>query len=212
MGRTQRAATPSKYDGPTAASLFPDRSKHLEALEKLIAEKKVPASTLKGNDGNKSTPFMKLTKYLHLQRIKRLEEKKGFSLFGKLKTAGTNPIVELAKIKKVAKGPANIKYDERVYVWVLFVDKNDEDIEAVAAKSAMTGVWVLKNWTVGRALDSIALTLNIMNYNNSTQNPGERLHLFKGEKDSPVVLAMGQKVSLAIPSGSTLYLIRGSDL
>lgn len=200
VGRPERKGGLT-YAGPTAASLFPDRAQHSKQLDKLLRESS-PRATNIGHDG-KSTPFMKLTKFLHIQRVKRQSQK---SFFGKKKAP--NPVVELAALKKVAKGPL-VPVADRVYLWALYINRNEEELDKISEEAERRGVWVLKNWSVGRALDSIADTLGIMNHNNSTQQTSERLQLFRVQGDEPVALDTSRKVS-SLASGAALYLVRGS--
>lgn len=191
------------YDGPTAASLFPDRTKHQKSLDALLEKGPIKPRA-------NSTPLMKLTKFLHLQRLKRESKKKPLSIFGKLSAKTPSPTVEVAKIKKTAKGPNSVNASDRVYVWTLFVNRNEEDFGEISEENERKALWVLKAWSVGRALDSIAETMNIMNHNNATQQNENRLNLFKVEKDTPVALTASAKVNGTIPNGATLYLVRGA--
>lgn len=193
----------SDYSGPTAASLFPDRAKHQQMLDDLL--KAPTATTIAGllGVGDSKNALTKLTKFLHIQRTKR--QKRSFFL---KKTP--NKVVELASIKKVARG-GPVPEADRVYLWVLFVDRNEDDMDKIDAEKERRGVWVSKNWSVGRALDSLADVLGIMNYNNSTQQTSERLNLFKLEKNEPKVLETSKKVGLALTNGDMVYLVRGSN-
>ncbi|GEQ68752.1 hypothetical protein JCM33374_g2420 [Metschnikowia sp. JCM 33374] len=193
------------HGGPTAASLFPDRAKHQKRLDASLEK---ASATVKPHKN--TTPLMKLTKFLHLQRLKREASKKSSFLFGKSGSRPSSPSVEVALIKKAAKGPASVNASDRVYVWVLFVNRNEEELGEISVEKERRPIWVSKGWSVGRALDSIAETMNIINHNNSTQQSQDRLNLFKVDKDVPVALVSSTKVGAAIPNGATLYLIKGA--
>ncbi|OBA20910.1 hypothetical protein METBIDRAFT_42303 [Metschnikowia bicuspidata var. bicuspidata NRRL YB-4993] len=208
VGRRQKNAPKTAgidraSNGPSAASLFPDRARHQKLLDALLES----LGTAPARD--RKTPLMKLTKFLHLQKLRR-DAKKKSSFFGKLASRAVSATAEVAKIKKSAKGPASVNAADRVFMWVLYVNRNEEELEQISVETERRAVWVLKMWSVGRALDSIAETMNIMNHNNATQQSGERLNLFKAEKDEPVVLAASAKVSTSIPNGATLYLVKGA--
>lgn len=195
----------SNYTGPSAASLFPDRLKHQKMLEEQIKSKPTTIAD-KMKQSAAPSALMKLTKFLHLERVKRQKK----TLFGKTKASKTpNRVVELAKIKKVAKG-ATVPVQDRVYVWALFVNRNEEDLGQIDAEKERKGVWVSKNWSVGRALDSLADVLGIMNQNNLTQQTSERLNLFKEENDQIVTLENSKKVSVSLANGDMVYLVRGT--
>lgn len=119
-----------------------------------------------------------------------------------------SPVLELARLRKAAKGPASVPADDRVYLWALYVNGNEEEFGAVDVEKARRGVWVLKKWSVGRSLDALADTLGISNRNNATQHAAERLNLFEVKNDVPVALDTAKK--LAVAPGSTVYLVRGS--
>lgn len=202
VGRPQRQGAGQVYAGPTAASLFPDREKRRQQLEKLLKEASPTPTTIAQKVVGKSSPLMKLTKYLHIQRTKR----KSFLSRSK----SPNPVVEVASIKKVAKGAAKVPVTDRVYLWVLHIKRSDDELDKISFEAERKGVWVLKKWSAGRALDSIADTLGIININNSTQQSAERLSLFKVEREAPVLLGTSKKVGEALSNGATVYLVRGS--
>lgn len=207
VGRPQRTSHGQQYSGPTAASLFPDRAKDVKQLNALMKSTELGSLKDKSSAG-KASPFMKLTKFLHIQRMNRMSEQKKLSLF-KSKSQKPNPVIELAKVKKLAKGPAAISVHDRLYVWVLFVDRNVEDLHEISLEKDRRAVWVLKNWSVGRALDSIAETLAVGNYNNSSQTSTVRLALFKLEGDTPVALETAKKTAQTFSAADTLFLVRG---
>ncbi|KAM9910381.1 hypothetical protein OXX69_004563 [Metschnikowia pulcherrima] len=206
IGRPQKKASSIGSDksqnGPTAASLFPDREKRQKALEASLKSADL------GNSNTNSTPMMKLTKFLHLQKLKR-ESKKSMAIFGRSANKTPSLTAEIAQIKKFAKGPNSVSIQDRIYFWVLFVNRNEADMDKISVEKERKGVWVSKQWSVGRALDSIAETLSIINKNNNTQQSEERLNLFKVEKDVPALLGASTKISGTIMNGATLYLVKG---
>lgn len=206
VGRPESPSNGSRiYNGPTAASLFPDREKHLKMLDKQLELAKVPVTTLKEQSVGKALAMTKLTKFLHLQKLSR--KKKVSLLFGKPKPA--NKVVETSSIKKVAKGAASVPQTDRVYLWVLYVNRNEEDLDKINIDKERKGVWVSKNWTVGRALDSVADAVGIMNHNNTKLDTSERLNLFKAEEETPVTLPFSKKVGATVANGDTVYLVKG---
>lgn len=194
----------NSYSLPLAASLFPDKEKRQQELEKRLEQLKLAPTTIAEKAGKgKSTAITKLTKFLHLQKLSRKK-----LLFGKPKK--TNKVVETSSIKKVAKGPNSVPLADRVYLWVLYVNRNEDEMEKIDLEKERKGVWVSKNWTVGRALDSLADVVGIMNHNNSTLEPSQRLNLFKTVDDAPVTLPLNQKIATSVANGDTMYLVRGT--
>lgn len=168
------------------------------------------SQTKKLAEGSKLNPLTKLTKFLHLQRLER--QKSGhFLLFGgKSKSAKPNKVVEIANIKKVAKGAASVAATDRMYLWVLYINQNEENLANINVERERKGVWVLKAWSVGRALDLVSDVLGIMNHNNLTQQSTERLNLFQVKDDKPILLETSKKVCLTLSSGDIVYLVKGS--
>lgn len=206
VGRKEKEHTPQTYDGPSAASLFPDHKERAKRLNALLQPAK---PTTIATSAKKLNPLMKLTKFLHLQKLER-QKKSKLLLFGKPKTSKPNRVVEIAQIKKSAKGPQNVTVPERVYFWVLYINRNENELDQINVERDRKAVWVLKQWSVGRAMDSVSDVLQIMNHNNSTLDASERLNLFKVKEEEPVLLETSRKVAAELASGDTLYLVKGS--
>lgn len=206
VGRTEKRHVRTEYDGPSAASLFPD---HAERQKKLNALLKPPKPTSIAAATAKLNPLMKLTKFLHLQRMERQKLGKPL-LFGRQKPLKPSKVAETAAIKKVAKGSPAVPQQDRVHLWVLYLNRNENELDQINVERERKGVWVLKSWSVGRALDLVSDVLGIMNHNNSTLDATERLNLFKVRDDVPVLLETSKKVSGELTSGDTLYLVKGS--
>lgn len=195
VGRPQRERLAQRPTTPeqSAAALFPDHDQRRAKLELLLhAAAPTSIAQLVG-----SNPLNKLTRFLHAQRMKRQ----------RLLSRNTSPALELSGLRKVAKGPPSVPVADRVYLWALYVNGNEEELAALDAEKLRRGVWVLKNWSVGRTLDALADTLGISNRNNATQLQAERLNLFEVKNDAPVALETAKK--LVVAPGSTVYLVRG---
>lgn len=186
----RRSASP---EGPTAASLFPNRDNDRIKINQLLKDPK--PTTLK----EKSTAVMKLTKFLHLQKLKRQSKT---SLFSKK----TSPIVELQSLKKVSKGDVKIKPEDRIYIWCLYL--KHEDFEKIDSLKDRKGIFINKNWSIGKILDYISDQLSIINKNNQVDDPNERLNIFKIVKDQPELIKNSSK-GKDLKNGETLYLVRG---
>lgn len=205
------------YGGPTASSLFPDREKDKAKINLLIENSKpkptnIIQSQFRVGDVASKTPnaFNKFKKFLNLQ--KKNKSKSSISkLFNQPSKAKTSPIVELSKLKKSAKGDIKVKADDRVYVWGLFVNGNGESqLSSINVETDKKPLYVSKLWPVGRALDSIAETLKISNYNNSTLNSEERLNIFLNKDDDIKLVQNSDRVTKAFKNGDIIYLVKGS--
>lgn len=208
--RPQRQIVQNQYNGPSAASLFPDPAKRQKELEKKFDTVALKLATaIAKTESAKITPLAKLKKFLQIQKNNK---SKGSlkSIFGKSKlTTTSNPMVQLVALKKVAKGPSNVQPADRIYVWALYIDRNEDDLGSISAESDKVGLWLLRNWSVGRSLDLIASLLKIMNYNNSTLHTNERLSLFRVQNEEPVLLELSKKNLGSFTNGDTLYLVKG---
>lgn len=208
--RPERINEQTKYDGPSAASLFPDPAKRQKELEKKFDNIALKlAAAIAKTEKSKSTPLAKLKKFLQIQKK---NQSKGSlkAIFGNSKSqSSSSPLVQLAALKKVAKGPSNIQLADRIYIWALYIDRNEDDLGSISVETEKRGLWLLRNWSVGRSLDLIASLLKIMNYNNSTQHTNERLTLFRVQNDEPVLLELSKKNLGSFTNGDTLYLVKG---
>lgn len=214
VGRNEKEHVPKEYSGPTAASLFPDHKKRQEQLNASLKPAKPTTIAQKQNvkDSSKPNPLMKLTRFLHLQRLERQKSTKS-SLFGRNKSSTTSKVsnvTEIANIKKTAKGASNVNVADRIYLWVLYINQNEDELDKTNVQRDRRGVWVLKAWSVGRALDLVSDVLGIVNNNNSTQQAAERLNLFVVKEEDPVLMETTKKVAATLLSGDTIYLVKGS--
>lgn len=209
--RPERQLLPEKYDGPTAASLFPNpeaRQKALEEEYNKVASKS--ASTIARKETVKITPLAKLKKFLQIQKLKKEKSSTNSSIFGKLKAPkAPNPVVQLATLKKVAKGSANVAPADRIYIWALYINRNEEELEKISQEAEKVPIWLLRNWSVGRSLDLIADQLKIINNNNSTLQSSERLNLFRVINEEPVPLDVSKKNLGSFTNCDILYLVKG---
>ncbi|ODQ79211.1 hypothetical protein BABINDRAFT_26961, partial [Babjeviella inositovora NRRL Y-12698] len=207
---------------PSSKTLFPDRSKHKEQLDKEIAYLQAnpkPTSLATSN----STPLQRVRKFLSKSKDKSTF--KGTGIFGiKLGKAKpeTTPIAvypstkEVLVLRREAKGDAKVLAADRVYVWAVFVP--DAGSEAVRETIPL---WISKKWPVGRALDALAALLKIRNVNNSVTDKLQRLTICrqarKGEKRIIDVDDDGELVEVStsgrcereFKDGDTLYVVRG---
>lgn len=209
--RPERQFLPEKYNGPTAASLFPNPEARQKALEEKYQKVALQsASAIAKTETVKSNPLAKLKKFLQIQKLKKDKSSSKPSIFGKLKGPNSpSPVVQLAALKKVAKGAANVTPADRIYVWALYINRNEEDLDKIAPETEKIPIWLLRNWSVGRSLDLIADQLKIINNNNSTQQFNERLNLFRVINEEPVLLDLSKKNLGSFTNCDTLYLVKG---
>lgn len=213
-----KARSPSPT-GPSASSLFPDREKDRKRIDELIKTAKPLATTIldkqfRVGDVAAKTPnaFSKLAKFLSIQKSKKP------SSVGKLFSKQLLAAAQLHTLKKDAKGDVKVAAAERAHLWVVYVDSSSAKTESeetdvlsqIQVEKDRKPVYVSQNWSVGRALDSVADTLRIKNYNNHTLDLKERLNIFKVDAESPVLLKNSDRVKGALKNGDTIYLVKGS--
>lgn len=174
---------------PSSRSVFPNLGKIREAgpKPKVVAKPvaTIGSSQKLGGGSNRSSPLE-----VALQRLK------------KLIPSGKPPVAfkmaERVNLRKVSKGDVKIKMGDRVYLWCYGV--YDE------TKTDKRGIWVNKNWSMGKTLDYIAEQMKIPNLNNLTMNEEERLFLFDREfKD----YKLSKKALDSVKEGDTVYLVKG---
>lgn len=213
----EKTRSNQEYQGPTAASLFPDREKDKLKLEKLISEAKPRASNILGHNNGQGNVFAKFTKFLKLQKDKKKDS--GMGLFKKKSAAqGRNKVLDAALLCKQAKGDPKVADTDKIYLWCLYInpkllnDSSESDIfTGIDIDKEKKPAWISKQWPVGRALDSIADNLKISNYNNSTRDSQERLCIFKvNGDDQPLMVENGDRCLKAFKTGDVIYLVRGS--
>ncbi|QFZ25848.1 putative CDC48-associated ubiquitin-like zinc finger protein [Clavispora lusitaniae] len=185
----QRQTSPTSSDDTTpVAALFPDKDVRRAQLDSSLR----PAKPVSISASVSSNPFNKLTRFLHAERMRRKSRK-------------PSAASELVQLKKVARGPQTVAQSDRVHLWALYV--SGEDLAEVDSAAMRRGVWVSKNWSAGRCLDTLADLLGVANRNNATQQPDDRLSLFIVRDGTPELLKPAAKLNL--PQGSTVYLVRG---
>lgn len=202
VGRPQKEALPGKQTGPTAKSLFPDSDARRAELEKSLKAASPDAAVAKKTMDLKT----KLTKLLHLEKLRRETKKLIFSK----SSPKVNKTAELLKLKKAAKGPASIPAPDKFHIWVVNVDRNEQDLDQIHVDRDRVAVYVSKKWLVGRVLDLVADTLGTVNKNNSTTSEALRLGLFRVDNDIPSVLENMKKIAAVVAEGDTVYLVKGA--
>lgn len=212
------------------ASLFPNRDKDRAKIDALIKDPP-KSNTILGSLSfrvgdvakGKKNAFSKFNKFINLQRQKINSSNTGGikKLFGKTtsskplsigsSSSQKNPTVDLQLLRKNAKGDTKIKAEDRIYVWCLYVDANEEEddkLSKIDINKQRVGVILNKNWPVGRGLDLISEVLKIKNDNNKTNDVHDRLNIFKLTEE-PVLISASERCK-GFKLGDILYLVRGS--
>jgi hypothetical protein len=213
-----RSALPSTTL-PKSSTLFPDRTADRKKVDhQLTSSTPKPTNIVEsqfqfrvGDAGDKvRNAFTKFNKFLSVQKTTT----KSKSIMGFTKrsaSAKPNKGVELALLRKQAKGDGKIPVNDRIYIWALYINANDDDdLRKINVDKERCGVFVSKAWPVGRALDSIADQLAVRNYNNNTNDSQQRLNIFKVVNDNPVVVSSSERCIKAFGNGDTIYLVKGS--
>ncbi|CEP61853.1 Cuz1p LALA0_S04e02190g [Lachancea lanzarotensis] len=123
-------------------------------------------------------------------------------------------MVELAKLRKTALGDSSVPVGNRVYVYCYAVGAENEQESQICHQ-----IFLNKVWPVGRALDSIASQLNVLNTNSHfASSSNEKLFLYREtptpvqnavRAPSPALLEPSTRVQTEIHDLDTLFLVRG---
>lgn len=176
---------------PSSSSLFPKRERiDLNSLRQKTDEKKISSSALNA------------LKKLELFLKNNSSTKKTSSFLRKKKSGPAQRILDLANLRKEARGDSNVPQSEKIFLWVQYIE-NDE-------KSSRTAFFASRAWPIGRLLDSAARHMDIKNVNNVSGSESERLTIFKKKMDgdSLELVDVGDRVVNRVQDGDTVYLVR----
>jgi predicted nucleic acid binding AN1-type Zn finger protein len=177
---------------PPSQSLFPDRSNFKVQL-KTTEEN---PTTIKGS-----------IKPSALKKLKNFFANNKKSIQKKPPQNATKKLIELSKLKSVAKGDEKVPATERIYIWVQVIDNENEKFDSIVKNP----VYVSRSWPMGRALDSIALSLALKNTNNRTTDESQKLNLFQQKGDEFSRLSPSSRCN-TLTNGDTVFIVRGSDV
>lgn len=178
-------------NGKYFQSLLPEKGYIRVQQEKQQSEK--PSKVR--STGNRSA-FERLSKF-----FKKRESSK--------KTAKSKPnaIIQLTKLKRVAKGDDKIPVGNRVYVYCYVIDDKEDE-------SKEHEIFINRIRPVGGALDSIAKQLNVSNRNNDFKATSkEKLFLYRKDSKTNELFCLdpSDRVVTQIKDLDTVYLVRGDD-
>ena len=163
-----------------------------------------------------------MTKEVFLQKLKEWslkrkssddENRKGGLLKGLIRTKSNQPNsavaqrgLEIARLKKEAKGDTKIAEDKRVYVHG--EGPPNLSVPLMSATQVLKKpVYFSKEWSNGKVLDRLADILGVQNQNNRTGDQEKRLQLFHIE--SGTLLEMDKKFGDLVKNGDTVVIARG---
>ncbi|CAH2355670.1 CDC48-associated ubiquitin-like/zinc finger protein 1 [[Candida] railenensis] len=194
----------SKDSKEPVASLFPDRKNDMKKVDDSLNKPPKPTTILEATSfrvgdaaKGKTTAFSKFTKFLQKRKSSFVSK----TATSATSTATSRKVVDLATLRKTARGDSKIQVADKIYVWVKTIDGKEGKAEAI---------FINKNWPAGRALDNIAELLRIRNYNNSTNDSDERLNMFlAGQSGDPILVGTSERCS-RFKNGDEIFLVRGS--
>lgn len=172
---------------PSSKLVFPNLEKirGSSPKPKVVSKSSIGSSQKLGGNNGIKTPLE-----IALQRLKKLiplsKKPIGFKM------------AERVNLRKVSKGDIKIKIDDRVYIWCSGILED--------SKTDKKGIWLNKNWSVGKTLDYLADQLKFQNLNNLTMDNDQRLFLFDSEFKE---FKLSKKVSESIKEGDIIYLVKG---
>lgn len=200
-GNTTKSGEPVRNsNGEYFSTLLPEKA-HIRVKQAVEAP-----SVAKGNNSSVRSRLEASGNRSALEKLKSFFGRRSGSKAGSLtKARPANRIIEVAKLKKTAKGDPKIPVVNRVYVFCFSVEAQDENVKHE--------LFINKVWPVGRALDYIASQLAVRNVNNHVQSSDkERLFLYCDKNGTPSNLDTASRIANIIKDGDTLYLVRGEDV
>ncbi|AAS53412.1 AFR041Cp [Eremothecium gossypii ATCC 10895] len=119
--------------------------------------------------------------------------------------SASNKVIQVAKIKRTAKGDDKIPHPNRVYIWCYYIDESNPKEH---------DIFINRQWPLGRVLDYLSHHMDVKNVNLSAHaGSGEKLYLYKRVKENEwKMLDPSGRVNGNIEEGDALYLIRGNDM
>ncbi|CCH46955.1 AN1-type zinc finger protein 1 [Wickerhamomyces ciferrii] len=178
-------------DLPSSQSLFPDRSNWKPPTLKTT---ETNPTNLQGTLKSNSNALNKLKKF--------------FTKSSKSIKPSKNPskkIIELAQLKNKSKGDPKVPTTERIHLQIQVIDESSN-----IDQNTKFPIFISRSWPIGRALDSIASNIGLKNLNNRTNNPDERIFLFKLIDNDFIKLNTSDRCS-GLKDGDNLFIVRGSD-
>ncbi|QHS75762.1 Cuz1p [Saccharomyces paradoxus] len=125
-------------------------------------------------------------------------------------SSSSNKIIQLANLKKIAKGDSKIPIQNRVYIWCYLVDGDEKD---TGKEDARMPIFINKMWPVGRAMDYLSIQLNAKSSTVTNSSFGEKFQLCKLREGKPVSfynIGASSRVTNEIRDLDTLYLVHGN--
>lgn len=200
----EKSSTPTDNGGKYFQSLLPDKGYiRIQNGTAKKAEETLKVHTSSARSTVSKTALDKLTRF-----FKKRESKKTF-FSKKAKSKPSNKIIQLANLKRIAKGDSSIPITNRLYLYCYVIDNEDED------DPKEHEIFINRVWPIGRALDSIAKQLNLRNQNNDFRiTADQKLYLYRKKDDSGEVqpLLSSNRVATDIKELDTLYLVRGGNV
>lgn len=117
------------------------------------------------------------------------------------KQSAAQSLAATATLKKTAKGEDKIPQDKRIYLYV------EASSDTITAKIPKGNFFYSTEYSVGRALDLAAKSLQVNNLNNRSESEEDKLRVFHVEGGR--LLDFGEKLGQSLKTGNTIVLLRG---
>ncbi|SCU95903.1 LANO_0E11804g1_1 [Lachancea nothofagi CBS 11611] len=193
---------PTNSNGKYFASLLPEKG-HVRVQQASQPKPQAPLANLSVRDrleaAGQGSALAKLKSFFGRRTAKSQSTSRRSA-----KSGPAQRLIEIAQLKKTAKGDPNIPLPNRVYVYCYVVESRDENLRHE--------LFVNKLWPVGRALDSIAHLLDVPNKNaQDLSSTGDKLFLYRDNNGMPHPLDPSSRVVSAINDVDVLFLVRGQQ-
>lgn len=91
-------------------------------------------------------------------------------------SSSSNKIIQLADLRKTAKGDTKIPSQNRIYIWCYSVDGTERD---TTKEDLKVPIYINKIWPVGRAMDYLSIHLNVKSSTLTSSTSNEKFQLYK---------------------------------
>ncbi|QID87633.1 Ubiquitin-proteasome pathway [Saccharomyces pastorianus] len=189
-------------------SLLPERAHVRVQMADNNREPKRDINTAKVSSSLNSKTLDKIFRF-----FQRNEKRKNSSKSKKTFGSSSNKIIQLANLKKMAKGDTKIPSQNRIYIWCYSVDGTEKDTGKEDLKEP---IYINKLWPVGRAMDYLSIHLNVKSSTLTNSTSNEKFQLYKlkdsGPSGKPISfekLEPSLRVTNEIKDLDTLYLVHG---
>ncbi|CAI4050059.1 hypothetical protein N7582_004821 [Saccharomyces uvarum] len=190
-------------------SLLPERANVRVQMADDNRKPKRDINTAKVSSSLNSKTLDKIFRFFQRNEKRKNSNSKSKKTF----SSSSNKIIQLADLRKTAKGDTKIPSQNRIYIWCYSVDGTERD---TTKEDLKVPIYINKIWPVGRAMDYLSIHLNVKSSTLTSSTSNEKFQLYKlkdgGSSGKPISfekLEPSLRVTNEIKDLDTLYLVHG---